>query len=91
MQINLPDDADPLIRQKAAAAGFPNQIDAYVAHLIATDEIEDYGASGDSSLAGKSREAVLAMITAGAESGAATPMTSADWQQLYSRIDERNP
>lgn len=89
MQINLPDDAAPLIREKAAAAGFPDQIEAYVAHLIASDEVEDYGAPADLSLAGKSREEVEAMITAGFESGPATPMTDADWRRLHDRIDQR--
>ena len=90
MQINLPDDAIPVIRQKAAAAGFPDQIEAYVAHLIAADRVEDYGAPSELSLAGKSREEVEAIITAGFESGPATPMTDADWQQLHARVDERN-
>jgi len=90
MQINLPDDAAPLIRQKAAAAGFPDQIDAYVAHLIASDALEDYGAPSNLSLAGKSREEIEAMITAGIESGPATPMTTEDWQQLHDRVDQRN-
>jgi hypothetical protein len=90
MQINLPDDAVPLIRQKAAAAGFADQIDAYVAHLIASDEVEDYGTASPLSLAGKSREEVEAMITAGFESGPATPMTNADWRELHARIDQRS-
>lgn len=90
MQINLPDDAIPLIRQKAAAAGFADQIDAYVAHLIATDGMEDYGAPSAVSLAGKSRAEVEAMITAGFESGPATPMTDAQWQELHARIDQRS-
>ena len=90
MQINLPDDAAQLIRQKAAAAGFPDQIEAYVAHLIASDEVEDYRAPAGLSLAGKTREEVEAMITAGFESGPATPMTDADWRQLHERIDQRS-
>lgn len=90
MQINLPDDAAPLIRQKAAAAGFPDQIDAYVAYLIASDHVEDYGAPSEWSLAGKSREEVEAMITAGFESGPATPMTDVDWRELHERIDQRS-
>ena len=83
MQINLPDDAAPLIWQKAAAAGFPNQIDAYVAHLIASDEVEEYGAPPSCSLTGMNSEEVLALLTAGINSGPATPMTSTDWQQLH--------
>jgi len=90
MQINLPDDATPLILQKAAAAGFPNQIEAYVAHLIASDEVEDYGAPADLSISGKSREEIEAMITAGIESGPATPMATEDWRQLHARINQRN-
>ena len=90
MQFNLPDDAAPLIHQKAAAAGFPNQVEAYVAHLIASDEVEDYGAPADLSVAGKSREEIEAMITAGIESGPATSMTPEDWQQLHARGDQRN-
>lgn len=89
MQINLPDDASPLIQQKAAAAGFPGQVDAYVAHLIASDESKDYGAPADLSVAGKNRAEIEAMITGGFESGPATPMTGEDWQGLHARVDER--
>ena len=90
MQIYLPDDATSLIHQKAAAAGFPNQIDAYVAHLIAADTCEDYGAPADLSVAGKSREEIEAMIAAGIESGPATAMSAGDWQRLHACIDERS-
>ncbi len=38
MQINLPSDAEALARQKAASAGFGDDISAYVAHLITVDE-----------------------------------------------------
>ncbi|MEM9352484.1 MAG: hypothetical protein AAGA92_05685 [Planctomycetota bacterium] len=89
MQINLPDDSMPLIRQQAAAAGFGDQIDAYVAHLIASDSVEDYGAPESISLAGKCREEIEAMISAGVESGPATPMTDEDWRRLHARIDQR--
>ncbi len=37
MQINLPSDAEGLIRQKSEAAGFGDDVAAYVAHLITTD------------------------------------------------------
>ena len=90
MQINLPDDTASIISQKAAAAGFPNQIEAYVAHLIASDEVEDYGAPAGLSVVGKSREEVEAMIDAGIESGPATPMTAEDWQQLHNQVDQRS-
>ena len=43
MQINLPEDIEALVRQKAAAAGFSNEIEAYLAHLVKADETEDYG------------------------------------------------
>ena len=88
MQINLPDDYGPLVEQRAAAAGFAGQIDAYVAHLIATDG-EDFGAPAELSLVGKSRQQIDAMLTAGIESGPATPMTTDDWRQLHERIDQR--
>ncbi len=90
MQINLPDDAAPLIERRAAAAGFAGQIDAYVVHLIAADEFEDYGAPADLSMAGRSREEIEAMISAGIESGPATSMTTEDWRQLHARVDERS-
>lgn len=38
MQISLPDDADALIRSKAAAAGFGDRIGEYVVSLIAADQ-----------------------------------------------------
>ena len=89
MQINLTDDDGPLVEQRAAAAGFAGQIDAYVAHLITTDDGEDFGAPGEHSLAGKSREEIDAMLTLGIESGPATPMTTDDWRQLHEQIDQR--
>lgn len=89
MQINLPDDAAPLLRQRAAAAGFADRLDAYVAHLIASDE-EDRGAPSEQTIEGKSPEEIEAMITAGFESGPATPMAKADWQRLHDRIDQRS-
>ncbi len=38
MQINLPNDAEIVVLQKAAAAGFGEDVNAYVAHLISEDE-----------------------------------------------------
>lgn len=38
MQIDLPHDADAIVRSKAEAAGFGTDITAYVTHLIATDK-----------------------------------------------------
>ncbi|TWT87244.1 hypothetical protein Mal64_27820 [Pseudobythopirellula maris] len=38
MQISLPDDADPFIRSQAEAAGFKDDIAAYVVHLIAAQD-----------------------------------------------------
>jgi len=40
MQINLPNGAEIIVLKKAAAAGFGEDVTAYVAHLIATDEPE---------------------------------------------------
>jgi len=37
MQINLPNDAEIIVLQKAAAAGFGDDVNAYVAHLISAD------------------------------------------------------
>jgi len=37
MQINLPNDADVIVLQKAAAAGFGEDVNAYVSHLISSD------------------------------------------------------
>jgi len=37
MQINLPNDADKFVLQKAEAAGFGEDVSAYVGHLIAAD------------------------------------------------------
>ncbi|MEX0867015.1 MAG: hypothetical protein WD030_06615 [Pirellulales bacterium] len=89
MLMNLPDDLVPLVRQKAENAGFGGQVEAYVIHLISSDEVEDYGAPAECSIDGKSKEEIDAMITAGIESGPAVPMTDEDWQRLYDRIDMR--
>lgn len=89
MQINLPEEIDSLIRERAAAAGFTDQISAYIAHLVRADETEDYGAPAKLSLDQKSRDDLNAKIEAGFESGAATPMSDGDWQDLHRRIDSR--
>ncbi|QDU87062.1 hypothetical protein Pla175_04170 [Pirellulimonas nuda] len=88
MQITLPDETALVVQRKAAAAGFAGRVDAYVAHLIAIDENEDYGAPAEASVAGKNRDVVEALVTAGVESGPATPMTDADWKVLHARIDQ---
>jgi len=41
MQINLPNDAEIIVLKKAAAAGFGEDVTAYVAHLISSDETTD--------------------------------------------------
>ena len=89
MQINLPDDVVPFLRQRAAAAGFPDQIDAYVAHLIVSDEIEDYGLPENRSVVGKSREELFSMLAAGVESGTGSPVSSSEWRKLHARVDGR--
>jgi len=38
MQINLPNDADVIVFQKAEAAGFGEDVNAYVAYLISEDD-----------------------------------------------------
>lgn len=87
MQINLPDDAAQLALQKAAAAGFGGQLDAYIVHLIASDEVEEFDGPPELSLRGKSREEIAAMINEGLDSGPSTPMTPGDWQTLYAILD----
>lgn len=87
MQINLPDDAALLALQKAAAAGFGGQLDAYIVHLIATDDVELVDGPLELSLHGKSREQIEAMISEGLDSGPSTPMAPADWQALYAIVD----
>lgn len=90
MQINLPDDCESLVRQKAADAGFGDHVGAYVAHLIASDEYEDYGAPIELSLRGKCSDEIEAMISDGIKSGPATPMTDDDWGELRARLSGRN-
>lgn len=43
MVIELPNDADALLRRKAAAAGFGDDIGAYVVHLVTTDRSGEFG------------------------------------------------
>lgn len=82
MQINLPDDAAQLVLRKAAAAGFGGQLDAYIVHLIATDDVNDFDGPPELSLRGKSREEIAAMVREGVESGESFVMTSAHWRAL---------
>jgi len=53
MQINLSNDAELLVLQKAAAAGFGQDVAAYVIHLVATDEPkeEPHGRPSEAELA----------------------------------------
>jgi len=59
VQINLPNDFEVLVLKKSAAAGFGENVAAYVAHLIAADEFAP--------LADEELQASLAMIDAGME------------------------
>lgn len=90
MQIHLPDDALPMIEKKASAAGFAGRITAYIVHLIATDGKDDFGAPKESSLAGRSKEQILAMISAGIDSGTATAFADEEWRALHARLDATN-
>ncbi len=85
MQINLPADVAQLALQKAAAAGFGDQVDAYIVHLISSDEADYLDGPPELSLRGKSREEIEAMVREGIESGPSTPMTAEDWQVLRSK------
>ena len=89
MQINLPEDIEALLRKKAAAAGFSNEIEAYVAHLVKADETEDYGSPAQLSVDRVSKTELDSMINMGMESGPASPMVDSDWQELHDRIDSR--
>ena len=89
MEINLPDDIEALVRQRAAAAGFSNEIAAYVAHLVKADETEDYRSPKQLSVDGVSKNELDSMISSGVESGPASPMAKSDWQELHNRIDCR--
>ena len=87
MQINLPDDVEALIRERAAAAGFSGQIAAYVAHLVEADSTEDFGAPKHLS----AKDDLNAKIDEGFDSGPASAMAKSDWQELHNRIDGRQP
>lgn len=89
MQINLPEDIAALVRSRAAAAGFPDQIEAYVAHLVEADATEDYGSPAQLSADRVSKDELESMINAGFESGPASPMEKSDWQELHNRVDSR--
>lgn len=89
MQTNLPDDAVPLIQQKSSRGWFSRSDRCLRGPFIATDQVKDYGAPSELSFVGKGRDDVEAMITAGLESGDATPMTDADWKHLHDRIEQR--
>ena len=89
MQINIPKDIEALIRERAAAAGFAGEIDAYVAHLVKADQTEDFGAPAHLTLANDSKSELDSIIEAGMESGPATVMADTDWQKLRKRIDDR--
>ena len=89
MQINLPEDIEALVRQKAAAAGFSNEIEAYLAHLVKADDTEDYGSPAQLSVDRVSKTKLDSKINMDMESGPASPMVDSDWQELRDRIDSR--
>jgi hypothetical protein len=62
MQINIPSDAESLVRDKAAAAGFPS-VDQYVLSLILREEDE----ASDEPLTPEDLAASLAMLDRGIE------------------------
>jgi hypothetical protein len=62
MQINIPSDADALVRDKAAAAGFPS-VDQYVLSLILREEDE----ATDEPLTQEELDESLAMLERGME------------------------
>lgn len=88
MQITLPNDLVQIIYSKSEAAGFGDQIDAYVAHLITSHEPDEVGGPEHLDISGKGRAAIEEMLEAGYRSGPATPMTSDDWKRLHERVDE---
>jgi len=89
MQINLPKDIESLIQHRAAAAGFPGEIAAYVAHLAKADATEDCGAPQHLAAGQISKDDLDAKIDIGFESGPASPMAKSDWQELHNRVDGR--
>ena len=89
MQINISEDIEALVRERAAAAGFAGEIDAYVAHLVKADQTEDYGAPSHLALGDVSKSELDLMINVGMESGPASVMADSDWQELHNRIDGR--
>ncbi len=89
MQIDLPKDMEALIQQRAAAAGFPGEIAAYVAYLVQADATEDFGAPDHLSAGQISKQDLDAKIDAGFQSGPASSMAGSDWQELHSRINSR--
>ena len=58
MQIELPEDIETLIQQRAAAAGFPGELAAYVAHLVKADATEDFGGPEHLSIVQNSKPAL---------------------------------
>jgi hypothetical protein len=89
MQINISKDIEALVRERAAAAGFAGEIDAYVAHLVKADQTEDYGGPSHLSFDNGSKAELDSMISDGMESGPASVMADSDWQELHNRIDSR--
>jgi len=64
MEINLPNDAEIIVLQKAIAAGFGEDVNAYVVHLISADEPSE-------AFVGDELETSLEMIRRGEEDIAA--------------------
>ena len=91
MQINISEDIEALVRERAAAAGFAGEIDAYVAHLVKADQTEDYGAPSHLALGDVSKSELDSMINAGMESGPPKPfMTHAQMERSLNKPQSTN-
>lgn len=84
MQIEIPQEAENLLRQRADDAGFEN-VEDYVLQRALFDDEELAAMQG----AANDRRAVD-LISEGLRSGPMTPMTAADWAALREAVRHRS-
>ena len=78
IHVTLPDGLQAFVEEQVAQGGYGTASE-YLRALVRNDQMR------------KARERLEALLIEGLESGPATEMTDADWDEMRRRFDERHP
>ena len=78
LNIDLPEKLQEFIEEQVAAGTY-NSASEYLQALVRDDQKR------------RAQQRLEALVLKGLESGPATPMTDADWDDMLRRFDERHP